>query len=418
MAEFPSPNSFEEILSGEFDPLGLLQGVKPAAKRSKGGPATVKNFEQILEFHRTYGRVPELNAKSVKERALAARLASFRANPKLRKQVEHLDQPGLLVLNVVNVDAGRANAEPEEAKPFSSFADLLQNDDSGLLADVDTSIFRMEHVEQGAHQWKNLPEEVAKRKPCEDFFKYERLFDDMQKAIDAGKAVMGRFKNGTTIEVGDFFIVNGILCYVESVLKASVDRHKADNHRLRVIFANGVEIDILKHSLAKALYRDENGRRVFRNDVELVGAQELLPSDKPTGCVYVLESETKAPELVELKLRRRLVKIGYSSQSVEERVMHAADDPTYLEAPVRIIASLDCFNMNPQKFEKLIHAFLANQRLNITLISSKGERYRPTEWFAVDAATAIAVAEHIVAGDIMNYRMDNTTGRLKQILGK
>lgn len=51
----------------------------------------------------------------------------------------------------------------------------------------------------------------------------------------------------------------------------------------------------------------------------------------------------------------------------------------------------------------------------MTLISSKGVAYKPTEWFMVDRDTAIAVAEHIVAGDIMNYRMDNTTGQIKRV---
>ena len=100
---------------------------------------------------------------------------------------------------------------------------------------------------------------------------------------------------------------------------------------------------------------------------------------------------------------------------MEERIKGAEDDPTYLEAPVRILAVLDCYNLNPQKVEHLIHAFLAKQRINMTLISSKGKPYKPSEWFAVDRETAVAVAEHIVAGDIMNYRMDNTTGRIKKI---
>lgn len=106
--------------------------------------------------------------------------------------------------------------------------------------------------------------------------------------------------------------------------------------------------------------------------------------------------------------------MGFSTQSVEERVKNAVNDPTYLEAPVRILASLDCYNLNPQKVEHLIHAFLVKQRLNMTFISSKGVPYHPTEWFAVDRDTAIDVAKHIVAGDIMEYRMDNTTGRLKR----
>ncbi|MFU0841142.1 MAG: hypothetical protein ACFWTZ_00730 [Burkholderia sp.] len=145
------------------------------------------------------------------------------------------------------------------------------------------------------------------------------------------------------------------------------------------------------------------------------GFRGITSKDHLTGCIYVLASETKSPVLADLKRQGRLVKIGFSTQAVEERIRNAEKDPTYLEAPVRILASLDCYNLNPQKVEHLIHAFLAKQRINMTLISSKGEPYKPTEWFAVDRDTAIAVAQHIVADDIMEYRMDNTTGRLKKI---
>ena len=178
-----------------------------------------------------------------------------------------------------------------------------------------------------------------------------------------------------------------------------------------------METDILKLSLAKALYNDENGRRVLPDPEKFAERfSGITHKDKATGCIYILASETKAPELAEFKRQGRLVKIGYSSQSVEERIKGAEEDPTYLEAPVRILASLDCYNLNPQKVEHLIHAFLSKQRINMTLISSKGKPYHPTEWFAVDRDTAITVAQHIVQGDIMKYRMDNTTGKIKQIV--
>lgn len=212
------------------------------------------------------------------------------------------------------------------------------------------------------------------------------------------------------------FVLGGLLCLVDCVLEDSKDSSRRENPRYRVIFENGIETNILKLSFARALYKDPHGRRVL-SDVNLEEKfAGITHRDKATGCIYILASETKAPELAELKRRGMLVKIGYSSQSVEERVKHAAEDPTYLEAPVRILACLDCYNLNPQKVEHLIHAFLAKQRINMTLISSKGRPYRPSEWFAVDRDTAIAVAEHIVAGDIMNYRMDNTTGKIKPIV--
>lgn len=263
---------------------------------------------------------------------------------------------------------------------------------------------------------RNLPAEIASRKPCEDFFKFEKLFQDTQRDILNRKTKTARFKNETQIEIGEFFILNGLLCIVDSIIEESGTQYVRDNPRLRVVFENGIETNILKRSLSRALYKDPNGRRVLLSkEAFYEKAQGITHKDKATGCIYVLASETKSPVLADLKHQGRLVKIGYSTQSVEERIKGAEDDPTYLEAPVRILAVLDCYNLNPQKVEHLIHAFLAKQRINMTLISSKGKPYKPTEWFAVDRETAVAVAEHIVAGDIMNYRMDNTTGRIKKI---
>ena len=63
---------------------------------------------------------------------------------------------------------------------------------------------------------------------------------------------------------------------------------------------------------------------------------------------------------------------GYSTQDIQERIKNAENERTYLEAPVRALASIACYNLDPQKFENLIHAFLYQQRVNITLTSKDG----------------------------------------------
>ena len=333
------------------------------------------------------------------------------ASLKLPKGVTYLRAHHAVVAMELLDEAGG-----NEGKAFASLDDILAHDASGLLGGIDGSIFNLEHVKPAEPDARHLPDEITSRKPCEDFYNFEKLFADIQRDILNRKAKTIRFRNSSQIQVGDFFIVNGIICFVDAILKESKDRYNHDNPRMRVIFDNGMETNILKLSLAKALYEDENGRRVIPLTVDLEAMfAGVTHKDRATGCIYVLASETKAPELAELKRQGRLVKIGYSSQSVEERVKNAETDPTYLEAPVRILASIDCFNLNPQKVEHLIHAFLSRQRISMTLISSKGVPYRPMEWFSVDRDTAIAVAQHIVAGDIMQYRMDNTTGRLRRL---
>lgn len=408
MSKFSTPTSFADLLSGACDPLGLLSNVKPATPKAKPRSVIELNFQEIVEFYQKHHRVPDLNAADCREKQLAARLTAYRTRSELKKQVEQLDTVGLL--KEVPIVQQATN------KSFSSLTDILQNDTSGLLGNIDSSIFNLEHVKAAEPDMRNLPDEIASRKPCEDFFKFEKLFQDTQRDILNRKTQTARFKNESQIEIGEFFVLNGLLCIVDSIIEESSALSVRDNPRLRVVFENGIETNILKRSLSRALYKDPNGRRVLLSEEAFYEkAQGITHKDKATGCIYVLASETKSPVLADLKHQGRLVKIGYSTQSVEERIKGAEDDPTYLEAPVRILAVLDCYNLNPQKVEHLIHAFLAKQRINMTLISSKGKPYKPTEWFSVDRETAVAVAEHIVAGDIMNYRMDNTTGRIKKI---
>lgn len=404
--------SFEELLDEELaDPNGLLADVKPAKPKQKAASQVEQQFQEIEDFFERNKRLPELSSSDVLEHQLAARLKAYQARKDLKAAVKHLDRFGLL-------DPKEAVAKQtlsDDGKAPNSFDEILFDNEGSLPDGVDLSILNLEHVKPHTAEDRNWSEEIASRKQCEDFFKFEKLFKDTQADIVNGKLRTERFKGETQIEVGDFFIVEGLLCLVDSILEYDKDETGKDNPRLRVIFDNGVESNLLKLSLARALYRDPHGRRIIPPPETVEKRfQGLTHHDKATGCVYVLASETKAPELADLKRQGRLVKIGYSTQSVEERTRHAAEDPTYLEAPVRILASIDCYNLNPQKVEHLIHAFLWNQRINMTLISSKGVKYKPSEWFAVDRDTAIAVAQHIVKGDITEYRMDNTTGRIKK----
>lgn len=417
MPDFKSPLSFDDIISGNCDPQGILNDLKPEMKK-KSAPADSlarRQFEEINAFRERTGRPPFYGATDINEMQLGARLKTFQGNAKLAAEVSDLDCYGLLASTSVHTKEHAKEESLPVSATVSSFDDVL-NAAGALLGDSDPSIFQIEHVTEQRADARHWPDEIANRKPCKDFYNFEKLFRDMQRDIINRKAQTACFKSSSQIVPGDFFILSGLLCFVDSVLKEGQDRAGQDNPRYRVIFENGVETNILKLSLARALYQDSNGRRIIPDpstvENNFLG---LSRKDRATGCIYILASETTAPALADLKNQGRLVKIGYSTQSVNERIKNAENDPTYLEAPVRVLASLDCYNLNPQKVEYLIHAFLAKQRVNITIISSKGVPYKPVEWFAVDRDTAVAVAEHIVKGDILNYRMDNTTGRIKRV---
>ncbi|MFQ2637247.1 GIY-YIG nuclease family protein [Aeromonas caviae] len=93
-------------------------------------------------------------------------------------------------------------------------------------------------------------------------------------------------------------------------------------------------------------------------------------------------------------------------------LQHAEKDKTFLQAPVRIITTFQCFNMNTHKLETLVHGFLAKQRLDITLKGVDGTSYAPREWFHTPLATVLEVIHHMLDGTISQYRMDNTTGKI------
>ena len=99
------------------------------------------------------------------------------------------------------------------------------------------------------------------------------------------KLETARFKNETQIAVGDFFILRGLLCLVDKVLdEGTTAIRNKENPRLRVIFENGIETNILKLSLARALYKDPHGQRIIADAETVANNMVGIPHhDKATG---------------------------------------------------------------------------------------------------------------------------------------
>ncbi|MEG6501851.1 MULTISPECIES: GIY-YIG nuclease family protein [unclassified Desulfovibrio] len=399
-----------DAIFDEEDDLGLLAGVVPTKKKNAATTdSSVSAFLELVAFFEVHKREPDENKPE--EKPLAWRLKGYRTRPELRVKVLEYDNVGLLSEKAAApVPCKSLPDAPVAVREVTSLEDIFDDDDDlGLLGGIDTSIFTATPARPLTD--KDMPDEIASRKACEDFYLYEKLFQDVQGVLNTKAVMLERFSSESEAAVGQMFILRGQLCYVDRILKEDTSDSKRDNPRLRVIFENGTEADLLKRSLARALYKDPHSRRV-NFDLNLFSDKSFTIShgDKPTGYIYILGSETTAPALASLKTTGKLVKIGYSSQDVHERIKNAQTDPTYLEAPVRLLAQIECFNLNPQKFENLIHAFLYQQRLKMTLISASGKPYHPEEWFAVSVETAVEVCNRIIDGTIVQYRMDNTAG--------
>ncbi len=404
--------SLDEVLE-EPDDLGLLKVRTPVQSESREGRLAA-GFEAINAFMDQHGREPS-DQGSVEERGLCRRLARIRANPSLVEALSEHDRHGLLAAAPRSEETAGSdeasgpgdNAVAVPAASIESLDDIWDDDDLGLLDPGDESIFESRHLGKRS-KGHTPPDGIAQRRPCEDFLRFEPLFRRIQERLESGAAETARFQFESKIDVGDYFIVSGLLCLVDQVIDARADVDPS-NPRLRVIFDNGTETNLLKFSLGKALYADENGRRVLDPDLEADRMAGLSHHDHRSGTIYILRSRSAHPALREY---RDLVKIGYTEGEVADRIANAENDPAFLEGPVEVVESFACYNLDPRKFEGLVHGFLADRRLSIALQSRKGKVFHPREWFAVAPESAIQVVEAIVNGTITKYRLDKISGRV------
>lgn len=366
-------------------------------------------FRPIEAFVSKHDRLPSQYGGD-EERRLARRLEAILADPNRLAVLRDYDELGILA-SCESGDDKAVTEDQTEQSPGSaheqvrSLDDILSLDDE-LLGGSDAGIFDAEHVD---FTDRETPDEIAQRTRCEDFWRFEPLFDDVRRQLREGLAEKVRFQYESQIDEGDFFILDGVMCLVDEVGEDTREGGRS-NPRLRVIFDNGTESNLLHRSLSRALYKDKLGRRILLDrDTVFDRSQGVSHRAKRSGWIYILRSKSNDPALAG---RGDILKIGYTEGTVEQRIRGAEDDSTYLEAPVEVAATFECFDLDPRRFESLIHGFLAERRLNVTVTGKDGRRYQPQEWFDVPLATAKAVVERIVDGSITDYRLNPVTGAL------
>ena len=314
------------------DDLGLLNTKPKSGNAGTADERLVASFNEISEFVKMNGREPQADSKDVQEFRLHKRLDSFRADDVKATALLPHDELGLLATR----------------KSIASINDIFNDDDLGILSDDAESIFTLKNVSKET----TMPDYVARRKPCKDFDKFEHLFKQCHADLTGGMRKMRPFSRSTQIEKGSFFVLKGILVYIDelALLKPLKGR---SNARLRCIFENGTESDMLLRSLSAELYKD--GRRVTtHNDDLLEDFESIDGEDTSTGYIYILRSLSENQDIHTIQ---HLYKIGFSTVPVAERIKNAAQEPTYLTAPVKIVSAYQCYNLNPQKLEQLLHTF-------------------------------------------------------------
>jgi len=365
------------------DPFNLLE-LKPQTSPVKSeDERLVSSFQEINDFYEKHGRKPE-KSMDMQERSLHARLKGINENAEKRAALSAHDKHNLLDEPV-----------PSEVHTID---DIFASDDLGIFDNNVEDIFTLKHVPKET----TMPDYVARRKPCKDFAKYEQRLIDCQADLNKGKRKLYPFKDEQQIHQGYFFVLKGVLLYVAEVGKREKSKGKT-NARLRCIFENGTESDMLLRSLAAELYKD--GRRVSEYEDKLYDQfTNVSDEDDETGFIYILKSKSNDPKIKEIE---NLYKIGFSRVPVRERIKNAENETTYLMAPVEIVSEYQCFNMNPHKFEQLLHTFFAKVCLNVDVFDTDGNRHTPREWFQVPLSVIDDTINCILSGEIVDYRYDD-----------
>lgn len=363
------------------DELNLLN-VKPKVSSSyTSDERLVKSFEEINNFIDENGSIPEADTDNILERSLYYRLQGIMEDPDKVKTLKSYDKHNLLSI---------------EHTTTETLDDILADDELDLLSDG-ADIFTL----------KNIPKEIAKtdfiarRKSCPNFEEYEEIFKKCQQDLKYGIRTLEKF-NEKQIEEGQMFVLNGVLVYVAKLYSIKKNKNNKDDGRTHLIFENGTESNMLFRSLGKGLFL--NGKHVT-NTVEekMKKFNNIQEEDKPTGYIYILQSRSKDERI---KSIRNLYKIGYCETTVKDRIKNAANEPTYLMAPVKIVAEFKTYNMNTQKFEDLLHRFLRQCQVSIDIYDNNGSRHTAREWFQVPYEIIEQAVKLIITGEVVNYRYD------------
>jgi len=400
MAEVKQEKTNQELLAE----LGVEVKQEKKAARTPKEERIIAGFEEIQRFVEEHGHAPEHGEnKDIFERLYATRLDQIRKQEDCRTLVEEIDHQGLLV-------GGLKVAEPPAE--YNTDEELLA--ELGVEAPKEGDITYLKHVKSQAD--KKAAEEIANRTPCEDFDKFKPLFDKVQSDLKHGLVEAKLLKDQkdrdymAKIEQGDWFIVNGQKAYVAEFSKERNHGFDKSDYRLRVIYDNRTESDLLLRSLQKALYEDEAGRRIVSLSAGPLFDDTIEDDDLASGIIYVLRS--KSDHQVVSQNRDVIHKIGVTGGKVEKRIANAKLDPTFLMAEVEVVATYKLSNISRTKLENLLHKFFGDSQLNIEVPDRFGNMVKPKEWFLVPLFVIDEVVERIKDGTIGSYKYDFHTASL------
>ena len=382
-----------------LEELGVDTAPVPSGGRSAKEQRIIAGFEEIERFVEESGRPPEHGEnRDIFERVYAVRLDRMRESAECREVLRDLDARGLLRAGEDN-NSSRVKEEPSDVELLDAL---------GVEADPIGDIKQLVHVRP--REEIKAAEEVAQRNPCNDFDEFKPIFERVQRQLDAGERHTLKYQDNAGVKKGDLFILDGQKVIVADMGDSFVSDYGRPDRRLRVVYDNGTESDLLVRSLQRALNKDKASRRITDPDLGPLFSDDEEKDDLPAGHIYVLRSKSEHPFVAEN--RSVIHKIGVTGGDVKSRVANAKKDPTYLLADVEVVTTFKLSNINRKRLEALLHKFFGNARLDLELKDRFGAGVEPREWFLVPLPVIEEAIQRLKDGSIGNYRYDRETARI------
>lgn len=377
-----------------LDDLG--EEVEPAATggRSAKEQRFIAGFEEIERFAEEHDRLPQHGeGRDIFERLYAVRLDRLRESPECRVILEGMDSRGLL--------GPKTDAVPNDCVEEPSSAEVLLAE-LGVSADAADDVTQLVHVRP--REEIKAAEEVAQRNPCKDFVVFKPIFEQVQRDLASGGRQTLPYKDNAGVKNGDLFILDGQKIIVAELGESFVSDYGRPDRRLRVVYDNGTESDLLLRSLQRALNKDKASRRITDPNLGPLFSDQTEPEDLPSGIIYVLRSLSENPFVAQN--RSVIHKIGVTGGDVKSRIANAKKDPTYLLAEVEVVATFKLANINRKKLEAVLHKFFAMVRLDLGLDDRFGGHVEPREWFLAPLPAIEAAIQKLTEGILDKYHYD------------
>lgn len=265
--------------------LGLDTVPDPIRQRSAKEERIIAGFEDIERFVEEQGRLPQHGTdRDIFERLYAVRLDRLRESEECRALLKPLDSRGLL-------DAIADIALPTEV----DLDDETLLTSLGVDANPDNDVTQLVNVR--SRQEIKAAEEIAQRVACQNFDEFKPLFDEVQRQLATGERQTVKYQDNAAVNQGDLFILGGQKVLVAGMGDLFISDYGVPNRRLRVVYDNGTESDLLLRSLQRALNKDKTSRRITQLEAEygpLFGTV-ATEDDVQTGYIYVLRSQSDDP---------------------------------------------------------------------------------------------------------------------------